>query len=74
MNADSRPVSSLSPRCANWILRGVLGAYVLLILALMWWWNYAPLQFEMDKAAEFRAAGSDIYLPASAQSERKAAT
>jgi len=27
-----------------------------------------------DKAAEFRAAGSDIYLPASAESERKAAT
>lgn len=75
--ADTRPVSPLSLHRANWTLHGMLGLvgpYVLQILALMWRWGYEPPQFDVDKAAGFRAAGSDIYLPASAQSERKAAT
>ncbi len=57
--ADTRPASPSLPRRANWILRGVLALiaiYAVVILALMWWWDYEPPQFDVVKIAEQRMA------------------
>lgn len=43
----------------RWLLRagGVLVAlYLVLVLALMWWWSYEPEQFDVAKLAQRRAA------------------
>jgi hypothetical protein len=40
-------------------LRGIgilLALYVLIVLALMWWWSYEPAQFEVVKFAQERSA------------------
>jgi len=51
-------ISRLSEPRARWILRGVgalVALYVLVVLALMWWWSYEPAQFDVVKAAQQRA-------------------
>jgi hypothetical protein len=43
----------------NWLLRGIgLGvlAYALVILGLMWWWDYEPAHFDVTAAAQARAS------------------
>jgi len=54
------PVISTIPRSGSrWVLRGVFAlvtAYVLVVLALMWWWSYEPAQFDVIKFAQDRAA------------------
>lgn len=52
---DTSPQSARRPR---WLLRGVLGfvvVYVLVVLALMWWWDTEPTHFDPVKAAQTRA-------------------
>jgi hypothetical protein len=52
-------ISRLSEPRARWILRGVgalVALYVLIVLALMWWWSYEPAQFDVVKAAQQRAS------------------
>ena len=50
---------------ARWILRtvGVLFVvYVVLILALMWWWSYEPAQFDVVATAQQRATAHQQHL------------
>ncbi len=49
------PFSALRSRWF-WRSAGVLvGIYVLVVLALMWWWSYEPAQFDVVKMAQKRA-------------------
>jgi len=52
-------ISRFQDSRARWIVRGVgavLGAYVLIVLALMWWWSYEPAPFDVARFAQQRAA------------------
>jgi len=54
------PVISTTPRSGpRWLLRGVVAlvtVYLVVVLALMWWWSYEPAQFDVIKFAQDRAA------------------
>jgi len=44
----------------RWIVRGgalLVGLYLVLVLALMWWWSYEPEHFDVARLAQQRAAG-----------------
>jgi hypothetical protein len=50
---------------ARWILRvaGVLIAiYIILVLALMWWWSYEPAQFDVVATAQQRATARQQHV------------
>ena len=43
----------------RWIVRGsalLAGLYLVLVLALMWWWSYEPEHFDVARLAQQRAA------------------
>jgi hypothetical protein len=43
----------------RWIVRGgalLVGLYLVLVLALMWWWSYEPEHFDVARLAQQRAA------------------
>ena len=51
-------ISRFQESRTRWILRGVaalIGVYVLLVLAFMWWWSYEPELFDPVKYAQQRA-------------------
>jgi len=51
----------------RWLLRagGVLVAlYLVIVLALMWWWSYEPEQFDVARVAQQRAAAHQQVLVA----------
>ncbi len=54
------PVISTTNRSGSrWLLRGVVAlvsVYLVVVLALMWWWSYEPAQFDVVKFAQERAA------------------
>lgn len=65
MNASDTSPGAPMPRRKNWLWRLVLaliGAYVLVILALMWWWDYEPSQFDVVKVAEQRMAEKNQHV------------
>lgn len=46
---------------ARWLLRSfgaLLAIYVLIVLALMWWWSYEPAQFDVVQFAQSRIGAS----------------
>ncbi len=55
-------MSQINPTRAagkRWLWRSasaLIGVYVLIVLALMWWWSYEPAQFDVVKAAQERAS------------------
>jgi hypothetical protein len=54
-----------SPRTRSWLLRGigaVIVAYVVLVLALMWWWDYEPAHFDVAATAQARVAARNEHV------------
>ena len=52
-------ISRFTESRARWIVRGVgalVGLYLIVVLALMWWWSYEPAAFDVVKLAQQRAA------------------
>lgn len=60
------PVVSSMPRSGSrWLFRGIallICVYLVLVLALMWWWSYEPEQFDVGKFAQSRAATNQPQL------------
>lgn len=48
--------SARKPRPRVVLILGLLGVYVLAVLALMWWWDTEPDHFDVARAAQERAA------------------
>ena len=51
-------VSRFQGSNTRWIVRGgalLVGLYLLLVLALMWWWSYEPEHFDVARLAQQRA-------------------
>ena len=51
-------ISRFQESRTRWIVRGVgalVALYLVVVLALMWWWSYEPQQFDVVKLAQQRA-------------------
>jgi len=47
----------------KFVIRAVavlIALYVILVLALMWWWSYEPAQFDVVARAKERAASHSV--------------
>ena len=59
--------SPQTPRSRSWLVKTiavVFVMYALVILALMWWWDYEPPHFDVEKTAEARVAAKNEKLVA----------
>ena len=57
--------SSQTPRSRSWLVRAiaaVFAVYVVVILALMWWWDYEPPHFDVAATAQTRVAAKNQKL------------
>ena len=57
--------SPQTSRSRSWLLKGITGlvvAYAIVILALMWWWDYEPPHFDVAATAQARVAAKNEKL------------
>ena len=57
--------TSAVPRSRAWLVKGVgvlIAIYAVVILALMWWWDYEPPHFDVARTAEARVAAKNQKL------------
>ena len=60
-------ISRFQESRTRWLLRGagvLVALYLVVVLALMWWWSYEPEQFDVAKLAQQRAAAHQQSLVA----------
>jgi len=57
--------SSETPRRRLWLVRAIaalVAVYILVVLALMWWWDYEPPHFDVAATAQSRVAAKQQKL------------
>jgi hypothetical protein len=57
--------SSETPRRRAWLVRAIaafVAVYAIVVIALMWWWDYEPLHFDVTATAQARVAAKQQKL------------